>query len=335
MNFKLLSFLIFSGFQCITSFAQSKSKFKFGDISEKDFNTKVYSIDSNANAVILADIGSSEIQGNDKSSFSLVFKKFQRVHILNKNGYDIASVSVPLYVDGSDEEKLDNVKAVTYNLENGKVVEYKLDVKSNIFKDKLNKNYIIKKFTLPNIKEGSIIEFQYTVTSDYIRHLQPWTFQGIYPCLWSEYNVAIPEFFRYVFLTQGYKTYDVTEKKERNESYRIMETRGAGATERFEFNAKVTDYHWVIKDVPAMKEESYTSTVKNHITKIEFQLSASSSPLQFHDYMGTWSQLADDLLKSEYFGQQLNKDNGWLDDITNPLTKEVSDKLEKAKRCIY
>ena len=87
---------------------------------------------------------------------------------------------------------MDKLRAVTYNLENGKVVETKLDVKSNVFKDKIDKNRVVKKFTFPNVKEGSIIEFEYTLVSDFLNNLQPWEFQGAYHRLWSEYNLSLP-----------------------------------------------------------------------------------------------------------------------------------------------
>src|SRR5687768_12585844 len=183
------------------SFAQEKSKIKFGKITAEDFKQNVYSLDSSANAVVIADIGSTEIIGNTKGSFSLEFKNYRRAHILNKNGYDIANVEIRIYTDGSAEEELKSLKAVTYNLENGKVVETKLETKSAVFKDKINKNLVIKKFTFPNIKEGSIIEYEYKLNSDFIFNLQPWDFQSEYPCLWSEYNVSMPEFYYYVTLT--------------------------------------------------------------------------------------------------------------------------------------
>src|SRR6266498_4947002 len=99
-------------------FAQNKANVKFGKISSEDFAKKVYSVDSNASAIVIADIGSSEIVGNSKGWFSLEFKRYRRVHILNKNGYDEANVEILLYTNGDGEEKLDDVKAVTYNLEN-------------------------------------------------------------------------------------------------------------------------------------------------------------------------------------------------------------------------
>ena len=170
MKFRLTIGYIFLLVITSTGYAQDKNKIKFGDITEKDFAKKIYSVDSNANAVVIADIGSSKIEGNSKGWFSLSFKHYKRIHILNKNGYDIANVSVDLYTNGSAEEQLERLKAVTYNLENGKVVETKLDVKANVFKDNISKNLIRKKFTFPNVKEGSIIEFEYSKTSDFLEN---------------------------------------------------------------------------------------------------------------------------------------------------------------------
>src|SRR5436309_13696490 len=98
--------------------AQEKANVKFGKVSSEDFARKVYPIDSNANAIVIADVGSSRIVGNNKGWFSLVFKRYRRVHILNKNGFDIATEEIPLYSEGQIEEQLVNLKAVTYNLEN-------------------------------------------------------------------------------------------------------------------------------------------------------------------------------------------------------------------------
>ncbi|MBS1935118.1 MAG: DUF3857 domain-containing protein, partial [Bacteroidetes bacterium] len=169
--------------------AQDKLNIKFGKITPQDFDLSKYHFDSSASAVIIADMGNSAFEGNNKGGFSLVFTHYRRAKIINKNGIDIATVEIPLYKSGSNEEKLQNLKAVTYNVENGKVVETKLDDKS-VFTDKASKNYIIKKFTFPAVKEGSVIEYSYTQSSDFFFNLQPWEFQGGYPRLWSEYEVT-------------------------------------------------------------------------------------------------------------------------------------------------
>ena len=331
-----MKFKLFAGFICTLIYilpgsAQENSSAKFGKISPDDFKTQVYAIDSSAAAVIIADKGSTEIVGNSKGWFSLEFKHFKRIHILNKNGYDAADVQVLLFTDDDMEEDLQGLKAVTYNLEGNKVTETKMDKKA-VFTDKRSKKLMVKKFTLPNIKEGSIIEFEYTVKSDFLFNLQPWEFQGQYPRLWSEYVVRMPEFMGYIFLSQGYHPYHIKDNKNKMQTFSIMDNSGTTRTEHYSLNANVTDYRWVMKDVPALKEESFTSTLENHIAKIEFQLSDYRYPLTPKKIMGSWEQASVELLKSENFGSTLTKDNGWLSDVVNEATKGATNDLDKAKK---
>ena len=329
LKFAILAVLLFPAFILLQ--AQDKMNIKYGKVSPEDFTTKVYSIDSNANAVILADVGSTEIVGNNKGWFSLEFQHFKRIHILNKNGYDAANIEIELYTSGNDEERIDNLKAVTYNLEDGKVKETKLDTKSGVFKDVISKNWVVKKFTFPNIKEGSIIEFEYKINSDFLFNLQPWAFQGEYPVLWSEYNLSLPEFLGYVFLSQGYQSFYIRDKKDRQDHFQIIDNNGAEALDRYSLDANVSDYRWVMKNVPALKEESFTSSIHNFISKLDFQLSDIRYPLTPHNVMGTWPEVCKHLLESEYFGADINKNNGWLGDIVKPLVSGTNNDLVKAK----
>ena len=307
-----------------TTSAQDKLKIKFGSVTADDFKTTVYPIDSNATAIIVADIGSTEIIGNTKGSFSLLFN-------LNKNGYNIGDVQISLYTNGESEEELENLKAVTYNLENGKVVQTKLEIKSAVFKDKVSKNLVVKKFTFPNIKAGSIIEYEYKIKSDFIFNLQPWDFQGEFPRLWSEYNFAMPSFYNYVTLSQGYHPFAIKTSSTSRSSFNMADIRGSGATERVDFNANVVDYRWVMKDVPSLKEESYTSTLRNHISRIEFQLASIGEPFTPRQVMSSWKMAAKDLLEDEDFGEQLSKDNGWLNEVMPLALRGATNVLAKAK----
>lgn len=332
MKLKFFFFILFLFPAFFLSKAQDKTNIKYGKISPEDFAPKVYSIDSNASAVVLAEVGSTEVIGNNKAWFSLEFKHFKRVHILNKNGYDAAKVEIELYTEGSSEEKLENLKAVTYNLENGQVTATKLDTKSGVFKDVLNKNLLVKKFTLPNIKEGSIIEYEYSIQSDFLFNLQPWWFQGEHPVLWSEYNVTKPDFLGYVFLSQGYQHFHINDQKQRQGHFQVMDTRGAGASDYNNFDANVTDYRWVMKDVPALKEESFTSSIHNFIAKIDFQQSDYRYPLTPYNILGTWPETCEKLLKGDYFGADINKNNGWLSDVIKPLVSSATNDWEKTKK---
>ena len=328
---KPYSFLLAALLVCTTTIsAQEKSPVKFGKISPADFIIN-QPYDTGASAIVIADIGSSAFEGNMKGWFSLVYKRTTRIKILNKNGFEAASEQIGLYSEGGGEENLDDIKGYTYNLENGKVIETKLDAAS-IFKDKLNKNYVLRKFTLPAVKEGSIIEYSYTIKSDYIRNLRSWYFQSEYPCLYSSYEVGIPEFFNYVTIGQGYLQPEM-KTSSYSTTFRITIPGGADKDERGTLDGTVYTRQWVVKNIPPLKTENYTSAIKNYIGGVEFQLSSH----QFrggvpYDYMGNWVLLGKKLMEDENFGASLSKNNNWLDDDLKNVTKGATTKLEKTQK---
>lgn len=108
---------------------------KFVKLNAEDFKISSLVVDSRTNAIILSDMGISKIDGNSKGFFSLIYIQTRRIKVLNRKGFDAADVSIILYSSGSDEEKLTNCKAITYNLNNGSITETKLE-SSNIFKKK-------------------------------------------------------------------------------------------------------------------------------------------------------------------------------------------------------
>jgi hypothetical protein len=224
------------------------------------------------------------------------------------------------------------LKAATYTLEDGKVVETKLDGKS-VFTDKISKHLVEEKFTFPALKEGAILEYSYTEISPFFFNLQPWEFQGQYPCLWSEYQLEMPNFFKYVMLSQGYLPLKHSTDS-RAVTFHISFPGGATeADEHGTLDDNVVTHRWVMTDVPAMKEEEYTTTVDNYVSKVEFQRSGYQFPGGiYHDEMGSWFKLCEDLLNADDFGADLSKSNGWLDDSVKSITKGSAGNLEKAQR---
>ena len=310
---------------------------KFGKISVADLERKSYTIDTGAAAIVLADIGSTQIKGNKKEWFSLEFKQFRRLHILNKNGYDEATIEIPLYTDGEMEELLDGIKAVTYNLENGKVVETKLDVKTALFKEKIDKNKVVRKFTFPNVREGSIIEYEYKITSDFLFNLQPWYYQDAIPTLWSEYTVSIPQFFNYKLINQVSQPIFLTDRKDKTGTYTV-EVKNKDhfgfvvSRDRINISCGVSDFRWAMKDVPALKEEAFTSTIRNYVSRMEFQLAAYEAPLTPERFLTTWQEMAERLLKRDDFGQQLEAANSWMPSVLPKVLQNATTDLEKAKK---
>lgn len=325
-----------------TSLAQEKLKIKFGKVELQDFDLASPLFDSGTHAVIVADLGKSAMVANSREqSFSLQFTHKKRIKILHKNGFAAATITIPLYVSGNDEEQLRDLDAFTYNIENGKVVQTRVE-KASVFTERMNKNWIHKKFTFPAVKEGSIVEYSYQVESDFYFNLQPWVFQGDYPVLWSQYESAIPDFFKFVVLTQGYHPFLVSNKTTSSVQYSFTEhvarapTRlGQGMNSginNFTLNGMLEKNTWVMKDIPALKEEPFTTTLNNAVSKIEFQLSEVAFPNSTAtNYLNSWPKAATELNEHEKFGTQIDRPNNWLDDHVAAVVKTAPGKREKAE----
>ncbi len=273
----------------------------------------MYEKDSSAEAVILSDYGVSELRYNQSKGFQLHFERVRRVKILTKEGLDWADFNIYLYNNATEEEKISGLKAITYNLENGKVVETKVKSES-VIKEKYSENTSITKVTWPNVKIGSVLELTYSITSDFVFNFQDWEFQSKIPTLWSEYRTKIPEYYYYEKFMQGYVVLDVVEDSKSNSSITFStRERSEGYVTQSTVSVDKVDYienrnRWVAKDVPAFKEEPFMTSETDFISKINFELSYTRFPNSgTKQYMGTWADINKSYL--EVLGEEIRGNN--------------------------
>lgn len=302
---QLIAAILFTNF----CWAQ-KSPVKFGDIPMSDLQMTVYEKDSSAAAVILADYGEAYLSVTAVSA-TLNFERHVRIKILNNDGLKWGDVSINLFHNSSSDERVSALKAVTYNLENGKVVESKLS-KDGIFKEKFNRFLNVQKFTMPNVKVGSVIEYSYTLISEFVTEFPNWQFQYDIPVRYSEFWARIPSFFVYEKYMQGYLAptkYEVVPKQNAN----------------YDESA----YHWIIQDVPAFKEEPYMTSESDYVSKINFALSYTKFPNQpIKEIMGSWEKLAQQLQASDAFGGTVSGSNFLKKDV-QAIIAGISDETKK------
>ncbi len=287
-----------------TSYCQN-SPIKFGEIPIEDMKMKVYNSDSSASALVLTDFGKAYIQLTLDDAV-LVFERHVRIKILKKEGLDWANVSLLTYRSGGDEEKVLNLSAATYNVEDGKIKVAKME-KDGIFKEKVDRNYSQLKFTLPNVKEGSVIEYSYKTTSSFYTLFPNWKFQSTIPTRWSEYWAIIPDVFFYEKYMQGYLPISITEVK--RQTFHDIEA---------------TANRWVSKDVPAFKKEPYMTSEGDYISKMNFALSHIQRKGYVEEIMGSWQKLNEKLLDNESFGVVLRK-SGFLNDDVARITVGITE----------
>ncbi len=314
---------------------------KFGQPAPADFEAKNFVGDSAASAVVLYDYGSTRFRLNGLS-FQMERERTTRIKVLKKAGYDYATVEVPLYHQGISEEKLTSLKGFTYNEVGGKIEKTKLDG-SSIFSEDRTKNVRVRKFTLPGVRAGAVIEYSYSVTSDFLFNLQPWAFQRDIPTRWSEYRAEIPEYFDYKMLMQGYEPLALSEKTQTSAQYmateRVMKadgvTLGGGVTGHegtamSAIQAQTTTYRWAMQHVPALREEAYMTTPGDYVARINFELAGTRMPgTGYRNVAGNWFKINAELLASEDFGMLLDR-AGFLKEQLQPLVAQYPDPQARA-----
>jgi hypothetical protein len=316
---------------------------KFGKIDPKDLTAEPFAHDS-AEAVVLCDYGSTRFNLKG-TSFQLESERITRIKILKKSGYGSATVQVPLYHQGNNEEKLTSLRGYTYNLVNGAVQKTKLE-SSGVFTEEVNKNVRMRKFTLPNVQEGSVIEYSYTVASDFLFNFQSWTFQREIPVRWSEYRASIPEYFDYKKVVQGYLPLTINTKEENTTQYQMHvdarhdpSTAGNQRSEAVNENitAQLMSHRWVMKDVPAFIDEPYMTTTDDYIARINFELAGEKWPNRpYQPVASDWGKISRLLLEDENFGLQLNRGNFLKDQMQALATKypEVKDRAAAVREVV-
>jgi len=308
---------------------------KFGKPELADFEAKSFVADSGAAAVVLYDFGTTRFEYGP-TGFVLVTERLTRIKVLKKAGYDVATVEVGLYHRDKAEEKLSSLRGFTYNMVGGKLEKTKLET-STAFTEERSKHVRVRKFTLPAVREGAVIEYAYSVTSDFFSNFQDWTFQREYPTRWSEYRAIIPEYFDYKLLMQGYVPLALQTREDGATQFTVRQaggfvqgstfSEGSGrvAASAETFPAKTTNYHWAMQNVPALREESFMTTPLDYVARIDFELAGTRFPGSgYRNVAGTWEKINADLLQDSEFGGQLDR-AGFLAEAVKPLVAQYPD----------
>ncbi len=286
---------------CSVTFSQ-KNAIKFGKIDPELLKMTKCELDSSAGAMIVSDLGDIYIDYDDLTGFRINMKRHLRVKIFNSTAFELAKFKLMGYKSGNLEEKYTRIKAASYNLDaSGKMETTELS-KDNIFTDRISNKEKSYNFSVPNIKEGTVFEVEYTLTSELFWQLPDWDFQTNYPTLLSELNVAVPEYFKYKRQMRGYISPTSTDSKINNRSIVFRDGSYSDAVVYSEYTDK-----YVFKNVPALYEEPYMNDISNYTAAIEFELAAINFPRNFKDYSSTWEKIAKLLWDDEDFGLQLKR----------------------------
>ncbi|RNC79600.1 MAG: DUF3857 domain-containing protein [Balneola sp.] len=302
--------------------------FKFGDIPQEHLEMEVYDKDSTASAVILFSNGETDLTYRNEE-FMLTIKRHVRIKILTDEGLDEGDISIRFRnKNSSSPEEINNIKATSYFLdENGKLNKENIGRRDR-FTEELSEYASAVKFTMPNLRKGSVFEYSYELVSNNPLNFPDWVFQGDIPVMWSEYTAKIPEWFSFLTVSRGFHRYAVNEQKTYNDYFSLRSIYMGDTSERIEF--KGTEYRYAMKDLPAIKSEPYMKTSLDYLSHIRYKLASIQMPNSMVDnYMTSWRGLVNGMLENGDYGRRLNgrwvgrEVAGLVDDADSDLHKMV------------
>lgn len=310
----LLTFLFSSFVYC-----QDNSTFIFGKPDVDEIVAKKCEQDSSAEAELLYDKEDIEFFINEDNIYSMRTTYHGRLKIYKKSGLDRGIIKLTQKNRDGSEDTYENIKGYTYNEENGKVIMSEL-VSGSVFNEKVNDYESITKIVAPNLKVGSVFDYTYTHITPFTISNRPnnWFFQGVIPYKWSEVSIVIPGRFFYKLFYHGYLPFYIKETKD--------------TTQQFGDNLiKAIKYRFVIKNSPAFVSESYMTSYKDFVAKLEFELASYMPPFGGEErrYTETWDDINKLLLKDGNFGERLNN-TGFLKEVASKF-ENITDTMDQVK----
>lgn len=337
--------------------AQQNVNMKFGKPTKEELEMTSYPLDPNADAVELCRLTNVEytVQTN---GYIVDYHEKVRIKVLKPEGANQATVVVPYIhnfngksnIKGSkfssrgnsldienpsgsfledaignyNTESVEDLKAVAYNQVNGKTV--KSVMKRDAVKiEKLNEQDAQVTFTVPDVREGTVIEYEYTVHSQLFFLMRDWYAQREIPVAYACLDVEIP----------GYLIFNVEEH-----GIQRLVCKCVQGTMRYKLDSdaiaapviiSTNHYTCVGRDLKAIPKDSYIWNERDYCAGVTADLKSYSlrGTLQI-DYARTWDQIDSMVIEDEDLGKHLDDESPLKDAIAQAKIADIANETERA-----
>ena len=257
--------------------------YRFGKVSEEELRMERYDRDPDAEAVILyEELRTYFLIGNQ---FTRMTDYFIRIKVLKAEGKEYADINLP-YV--FQRENYANLYAVAYNLVDGKIVKTPLK-KQYLFREQVGDEQWMLKFSIPEVREGTVIEYRYRMNSDFVTYIPSVVVQHDIPTVRMKATVEIPEYLRFNVNTKGYLSINMREN--------TIAGRIAGTDVPYNVREITTEG----RDIPALKKEPFVWNRNEFRSMIDFELSQIAMPFSdVQNFSLTWKDVNEALAETDF-----------------------------------
>lgn len=298
---------------------------KFGKPTNEELTMSTYTRDTSATAVVLCQLTSIKYDVGSDMSMTQETEVKTRIKILKPEGKEYADISIPFIYDPSKEhaqQKIIDLKVVTYNMVNGKMKKTVLP-DNLVFRKNLGDNHYTMNFSAANVQAGSVVEYSYTKWSNIWSLLDDYYAQDEIPVAYCHYNAEIPSLLQLNF--QYSRRPDFTATTSRSS---ITLPSNAYGEEPVSLSTNV--YEATGRFLPALKSDDYLYCPQDYSAQITNELRAVQFPGQApYTFTNNWEDVDKTLLAYAYFGGSLNSHSKLKDEIDASGIANIIDFKEK------
>lgn len=312
-----------------SSKAQEDFSFESNKVTQYEIGMAKYEKDPEAEALVIYEKGNYRFVFSDDEGVRLKMTIETKIKILAQAGEKYATFEIPLYASNSKEaETIEDLSGTVYNFENGKFSKTDFNPRENVnsFEEKINSNWTLKKFTLPDVQIGSVLEIKYTINTPFFVNMRTWEFQKKIPVIYSLLKYKAIPYYEYTYYGNN-----ITRLDEQSSTTSPSETRYRNLI------YKEVEHSMGLKNIPAFRDEEFISSNKDYMMSLVFQLSKIYHPNGGSStFISTWEELSKDLLKHNSFGKYITNARKEAKKILPELALEgLSDKEKISKISEY
>lgn len=365
MKLNLLQLFVLLFWPACMMMAQDKVNMKFGKPTKEEMQMTTYEAEPDAEAVVLCRLTDVEYS-IQQTGYLVDYREKVRIKVLKPSGVRYAKVVIPflkntpidnrnssskkvLKVDATDnnsvsssfeeqagamttadldrysEESVEDVKATAYNLQGSKVVKSVLK-KGAFVETKIDDQHYQVEFTVPDVKEGTVIEYEYTLHSELFWLLHDWFAQCEIPVVYAKLDMNIPRYLLFNLEEHGVQRL-ITSCESGTMRFKLESDPLAAQT-------VVPSNHYVSvgRNLKGMKQGNGVWSMQDNCAGITALLKHySMRGAAVVDYTRTWEQIDEMVLKSDDLGKQLQEHSPLAAELKEAKIEEIADMRQRAE----
>lgn len=295
---RLFGSLLLTAAFCAICYGQTAKQVHFGQAPDSLFNEDRYP--ANPDVPFIYSLKKLDITFEQSQESIIAVMDYRvRVKIFDSSIPQASIVGIPYYFKNNTEQ-ITSIGGITYHSPTESV---KLSEK-NIRTINLNSRFNLKEFTMPAVEDGSVIEYTYQIRRRYIEELPAFYLSNQVPTKLAKITITYPKYLRYNA---------VIERFNHTLQHNLVKINIGDVPKIFTYPQPepIIKEIWTARNIPAVQQEKFISSLDDYRGKIKFQLSEFGLPRQ--PLENSWDFVVEEIRQKQKIWETIREnEQAWL-----------------------